>query len=83
MVTNSERIFVSTAALRKLISLIKQDENQFRDVTKTVDRDALLALADDIEHEGDDVSYKLRKMGVLDDSFAAFARRIREACGVE
>ena len=42
-----------------------------------VDRDALLALADEIEDN--DVTYSVSTQYVLDD----YARRIREACGVE
>lgn len=42
-----------------------------------VDRDALLALADEIEDN--DVTYSVSTQYVLDD----YARRIREACGEE
>ena len=44
---------------------------------KPVDRDALLALADEIEDN--DVTYSVSTQYVLDD----YARRIREALGVE
>ena len=46
-------------------------------VTTKCDRDALLALADEIEDN--DVTYSVSTQYVLDD----YARRIREACGVE
>ena len=42
-----------------------------------IDRDALLALADEIEADGTDC-YTVSTQYVLDD----YARRIREACGV-
>lgn len=43
----------------------------------TVDRDALVALADEMEADGTDC-YTVSTQYVLDD----YARRIREACGV-
>lgn len=48
-----------------------------------VDRDALLALADDMESFGGENDRTLRRMGVVVDSWASCARRIREACGEE
>lgn len=77
MVTNDEHMFVSAAALRKLVSLIKQDGSQFCDVTKTVNRDALLALADEME------DWKIWSCTAEHDWSCNMARRIREACGVE
>lgn len=48
-----------------------------------VDRDALLALADDMESFGGENDRTLRRMGVFVDSWASCTRRIREALGVD
>ena len=48
-----------------------------------VDRDALLALADDMESFGGENDRTLRRMGVFVDSWASCARRTRDALGVE
>lgn len=45
--------------------------------SKPVDRDALLALADDLDYAGANVE----NVAYIDQTFHDAARRIREACG--
>ena len=79
--------------LDRLADLIDPDGSQFRDVTKTVDVDTLMALADKFEQEAKDASNVERRERHYNYEFAAqcageacaysnAARRIREACGV-
>ena len=62
--------------LEELSDLIDPGDAQSRDGAKTVDRDALLALADELETDGVDC-YGVSTQYVLDE----YARRIREALG--
>lgn len=64
------------AAADRLADLIEPTPNRSEDTPKC-DRDALLALADELEADGTDC-YTVSTQYVLDD----YARRIREACGV-
>ena len=68
------------ALYARLADLIEPDECQFRDATKTVDRDALLALAKVLGGMGD--RYNEHERYELGTTFKAIADRIREACGV-
>lgn len=72
------------AAWNRLADLIEPgDMSQACRDTVAYDRDALLALADDMEGFGGENDRTLRKMGILVDSWASCARRIRKALGVE
>lgn len=73
--------------LEELADLIDSDDAQSRDAAKMVDRDALLALADEMEHGampdcgyfGSGIDAEL--MGAVSRWVIDCARRIREALG--
>ena len=73
----------------RLADLIDPDDAQSRDVTKTVDRDALLALADEMgEMPQCDICPVTTSCTEYADGCAGamlrhYARRIRKACGEE
>ena len=63
----------------RLADLIDPDSPHFADVGKMVDRDALLALADEMDrsaHESEAYFACVHPVDILE-----YARRIREACG--
>lgn len=68
--------YAAADAADRLADLIEPDH--VGDSNKMVDRDALLALADEMEADGTDC-YTVSTQYVLDD----YAHRIREALGVE
>lgn len=57
------------------------DAPDCEDFVQMPDVDALLALADDMENCGDSTDRSLRKAGILRDSWAECASRIRKAVG--
>lgn len=91
--TYDERPFAGCVTFARLADLIDPDERQFRDATKTVDRDALLALAEGLENKANDlirdVKYsRFQGMGprmdkARQDAFEwrCIARLIRKALG--
>lgn len=75
---------VGIEVLARLADLIEPDECQFRDATKTVDRDALLALADEIHGlvENQEIRF-FHVVQVHESTLATIEARIRKALGVD
>lgn len=76
--------------VREMRHSTEEEQNEYSAMLKKmsvelypVDRDALLLLADDMESFGSENDRTLRRMGVVVDSWALCARRIRDALGVE
>lgn len=76
--------------VREMRHSTEEEQNEYSAMLKKmsvelypVDRDALLLLADDMESFGGENDRTLRRMGVVVDSWASCARRIRDALGVE
>lgn len=71
-------------AFERLADLIEPDECQFRDAAKTVDRGALLALADEIHGlvENREIRF-FHTVQVHESTLATIETRIRSALGVD
>ena len=66
-------------SVRYLADLIDPGQCQVREAAEMVDRDALLALADDLDYAGANIE----NVAYFDQTFYESARRIRKALGVE
>lgn len=76
--------------VREMRHSTEEEQNEYSAMLKKmsvelypVDRDALLALADEMEGFGGENDRTLRRMGVVADSWASCARCIRDALGVQ
>ena len=69
--------------VQRLADLIEPDDARFRDATKTIDRAALLKLADEMDGYAPHEDGRARKtVALVRSEVEGYARRIREACGV-
>ena len=87
--TDGERIVTADEAALRLADLIDPGEGHFDDPGKMVDREALLALADEMyesgRHYGEQIENAVTS-DIIDDApgeFRDYARRIREALGAD